>query len=808
MAFRYLQRYCALLVCCVIAITGKPFAQTGVKNIYHDGWIDLNKNGIKDIYEDPTQDIDERVNDLISQMTLEEKTCQMVTLYGYGRVCKDELPTPEWKNMLWKDGIGNIDEHLNNLAYHKTAETKLAWPPSEHVKAINQVQKFFVEETRLGIPAEFTNEGIRGLCHEKCTSFPSQLGIGASFNTSLAYHMGRITGAEAKTLRYNNVYSPILDVARDPRWGRQVECYGEDPFLVSTLGYQTIIGLQEQGIVSTPKHFAIYGAPKGGRDGEARTDPHITERELHSIYLVPFAKAVKEGKVKGLMSSYNDYNGVPVSSSDYFLTELLRNQWGFKGYIVSDSRAVEFICDKHHVAADRKDAVYQSVKAGLNVRTDFTMPEDFAMPLRELVREGTLSMDIVDLRVKDILRVKFEEGLFDEPFGKQFDEADKLIANSEFLKVAYQASLESIVLLKNENNILPLDFSKYRSVLVTGPNAMAINHSISRYGPSHIDVVSVLRGIQEKFPKDVKINYSKGCDFFDKNWPENEIIPMAPTPEEQSEIDRAVKMAKKNDLIIAVVGDDEETVGESRSRTSLDLPGNQNKLLEALYTTGKPMVVVLINGRAMTINWINKFVPAVIDGWFQGQFGGSAIADVLVGNYNPGGKLPISFPKSVGQLPMNFPNKPGAQANQPIGGANGAGNTRVNGFLYPFGYGLSYTTFEYKNLKIDQATLKNNQVARITAQITNTGKRKGDEVVQLYFADCVSTVTVYEKQLRGFARVSLEPDETKTVSFELSRDDLSLYNRAMEFVLEPGEFEIMVGSSSEDIRLTQKIQVN
>ena len=424
-------------------------------NIYNEGWIDLNKNKVRDVYEDSSAKIEDRVEDLLSQMTLEEKTCQMVTLYGYGRVCLDELPTEAWKSLSWKDGIGNIDEHLNNLAYHPAAVTQKAWPPSNHIKSLNQVQQFFIEETRLGIPAEFTNEGIRGLCHEKCTSFPSQLGVGATFNKELSYEIGKITGVEAKMLRYNNVYSPILDVSRDPRWGRQVECYGEDPFLVRELGYQNIRGIQDQGVISTPKHFAIYSTPKGGRDGEARTDPHITERELYSLYLYPFEKAVKEGKVKGIMSSYNDYNGIPITASEYFLTDLLRKQWGFNGYVVSDSRAVEFIADKHHVAKDRKEAILKAVKAGLNIRTDFTMPEEYVLPLRSLVVEGLLDMNVIDDRVRDILRVKFQEGLFDKPYAENFEEADTTVSNADFQKVAYQSSLASVVLLKNENHLLP-----------------------------------------------------------------------------------------------------------------------------------------------------------------------------------------------------------------------------------------------------------------------------------------------------------------------------------------------------------------
>ncbi len=777
------------------------------ENIYHSNWIDFNKNGVKDVFENSSKPVNKRIEDLLSKMTLEEKSCQMATLYGFGRVLEDELPTSSWKKEIWKDGIGNIDEQLNNLAYHPRSATDKAWPPSNHIKALNEIQRFFVEHTRLGIPVDFTNEGIRGLCHEKATSFPSQIGVGSTWNKDLVSQIGHITGKEAKLLGYTNVYAPILDIARDPRWGRTVECYGEDPYLVGELGYNMVKSIQEQGVVATPKHFAIYSAPKGGRDGDARTDAHITERELFSLYLHPFKRAIKDAGALGVMSSYNDYNGVPVTSSSYFLKDILRDSWGFKGYVVSDSRAVEFIADKHRVAKDHKEAVLKAVDAGLNIRTDFTMPEDYIIPIRELVKEGKLSMETIDDRVRDILRVKFWQGLFDNPYGEAFEKADKIVSNDDFQKIAYRSSLESIVLLKNSDNMLPLDFSKYKSILVTGPNAKAINHSVSRYGPSNIEVVSVYEGIKQKFPKGVDIKYAKGCDFFDENWPDSEIIPTAPSASDQKEIDKAVEKAKTVGLAIVVVGDDEETVGESRSRTSLDLPGNQQQLIEAIYKTGTPVVVVLINGRPLTINWINKYVPAVVEGWFQGKFGGAAIADVLVGNYNPGGKLPISFPKTIGQIPMNFPSKPGAQANQPAKGPNGSGKTRVGGFLYPFGYGLSYTTFNYSNLNVKSKIKNNKGKIYVSVDVTNSGKRKGDEVVQLYFSDETSSVTVYEKQLRGFERISLEPGETKKVNFVLNQDDLSLYNQNMDFVLEPGVFEIMVGSSSEDIRLKQNIKI-
>lgn len=773
-------------------------AEPNKVSIYKSGWIDFNKNNVLDTYEDPQQDIELRIQDLISQMTLEEKTCQLATLYGYGRVCQTELPTPEWKNQIWKDGIGNIDEHLNSVAYNEKAQTDLSWPPSEHVRALNEVQRFFVEETRLGIPVDFTNEGIRGLCHEKATSFPSQVGIGASWNKELVKNIGKIVGNEARLLGYTNIYTPVLDLARDPRWGRVVECYGEDPYHVGELGYEMVSAVQEQNVVSTPKHFAVYSVPKGGRDDDARTDPHVSNREMEYMYLHPFRRAIKDAGALGVMSSYNDYDGIPVTGSSLFLTDILRNRWGFNGYVVSDSRAVEFIAWKHGIVENVKEAVYESITAGLNIRTDFTMPQDYILPLRELYQEGRISDELLNKRVADVLRVKFWLGLFDDPYSGNEEVADNMVGGNSSQKIAYQASLESIVLLKNENNILPLDFSKYDNILVTGPNAASINHSISRYGPSNIEVISILDGIRQKFPPDASIKYTKGCDFFDSNWPENELYSIPPTAEEMTEMKKAIKLAKKSDLVIVVVGDDESTVGESRSRTSLNLPGNQQILVEEMYNTGKPVIVILVNGRAMTINWIDKYIPAILEAWFQGKYGGIAVAEVLTGAYNPGGKLPVSFPRSVGQLPMNFPNKPGSQADQRPDRKH---PTRTGGFLYPFGYGLSYTSFEYSNLKTEVSGTTNNLNINVSVDVRNIGQLKGDEVVQLYFSDPVACVTVYEKQLRGFERISLEPGESKTVKFTLTKKDLALLDREMEWTVEPGEFKILIGSSSTDIRL-------
>jgi len=770
-------------------------------SIYHKGWIDHNKNGKMDPYENPELDIESRIDDLLARMTLEEKTCQMATLYGYGRVLKDELPTEQWLNEIWKDGIANIDEHLNGLD-RPACRTEYSWPPSKHAWALNQVQKFFIEKTRLGIPVDFTNEGIRGVCHEGATSFPAPIGIGSTWDKELVAAIGHVTGKEARALGYTNIYSPVLDLARDPRWGRTVECYSEDPYLASQLGVMQVKALQAEGVASTLKHFAVYSIPKGGRDGAARTDPKAPLWDVETIYLAPFRAAVRDAGALGVMSSYNDYNGVPITGSKEFLTGILREKWGFKGYIVSDSDAVLFLFNKHHVAPTYKDAVRQAVEAGLNVRTTFTPPEVFINPLRELVREGKISMRTIDERVRDVLRVKFLLGLFEHPYVENPELSDQIVHCKEHQEISLRAARESIVLLKNEGNLLPLR-KDLKSILVAGPNAKATKELMSRYGPSKVKVITVFEGIKNKVSPRTEVKYAKGCELIDANFPESEILPSPPSEREKAEIEKARRLAATVDVAVVVIGESRRTVGESHSRTSLDLTGYQLDLVKAIYSTGTPTVVVLMNGRPLTINWIDKYIPAIIEAWFPGEMGGQAIADVLFGDYNPGGKLPITFPKSVGQIPMNFPYKPASQA----GTKHKKQLCRVTGVLYPFGYGLSYTKFKYDNLRIEPQKQGPGGNVVVSFEVQNIGDRTGDEVVQLYINDVTSSVITFTKVLRGFERVTLKPGERKKVTFTLTPDDLALLNRHMEWVVEPGTFEVMVGSSSEDIRLRGRFEI-
>ena len=761
--------------------------------IYHKGWIDFNKNGKMDLYENPKAPLEDRVQDLLSQMTLEEKTCQMATLYGSGRVLKDALPQDNWKTEVWKDGIGNIDEEHNGLGAFKS---EYSFPYAKHVDAKHTIQRWFVEKTRLGIPVDFTNEGIRGLCHDRATYFPAQCGQGATWNKKLIARIGEVEAKEAVALGYTNIYSPILDIAQDPRWGRCVETYGEDPYLVGELGKQMITSLQKYNLVATPKHFAVYSIPIGGRDGKTRTDPHVAPREMRTLYIEPFRMAFQEAGALGVMSSYNDYDGEPITGSYHFLTEILRQEWGFKGYVVSDSEAVEFISNKHKVADTYEDGIAQAVNAGLNIRTHFTPPADFILPLRKAVDDGKISQETLDKRVAEILRIKFWLGLFDNPYRGNGKQAEQIVHSKEHQAVSLEAARQSLVLLKNETHLLPLSKS-IRSIAVIGPNADEQTQLICRYGPANAPIKTVYQGIKELLPH-AEVIYKKGCDIIDPHFPESEILDFPKTAEEVRLMQEVIRAAKQAEVVVMVLGGNELTVREDRSRTSLNLPGRQEELLKAVCATGKPVILVMLDGRASSLNYAAAHVPAILHAWFPGEFCGQAVAEALFGDYNPGGRLAVTFPKSVGQIPFAFPFKPGSDESS---------STSVYGALYPFGHGLSYTTFTYSDLHISPSHQGVQGDIHVSCKIKNTGKIKGDEVVQLYLRDEISSVTTYTKVLRGFERISLKAGEEQTVHFRLRPQDLGLWDKNMNFRVEPGSFKVMLGASSTDIRLHGQFEI-
>lgn len=761
--------------------------------IYHKGWIDFNKNGKMDLYENPKAPLEDRVQDLLSQMTLEEKTCQMATLYGSGRVLKDALPQNNWKTEVWKDGIGNIDEEHNGLGAFKS---EYSFPYAKHVNAKHTIQRWFVEKTRLGIPVDFTNEGIRGLCHDRATYFPAQCGQGATWNKKLIARIGEVEAKEAVALGYTNIYSPILDIAQDPRWGRCVETYGEDPYLVGELGKQMITSLQKYNLVATPKHFAVYSIPIGGRDGKTRTDPHVAPREMRTLYIEPFRMAFQEAGALGVMSSYNDYDGEPITGSYHFLTEILRQEWGFKGYVVSDSEAVEFISNKHKVADTYEDGIAQAVNAGLNIRTHFTPPADFILPLRKAVDNGKISQETLDKRVAEILRIKFRLGLFDNPYRGNGKQAEQIVHSKEHQAVSLEAARQSLVLLKNETNLLPLSKS-IRSIAVIGPNANEQTQLICRYGPANAPIKTVYQGIKELLPH-TEVIYKKGCDIIDPHFPESEILDFPKTAEEVQLMEEAIRAAKQAEVVVMVLEGNELTVREDRSRTSLNLPGRQEELLKAVCATGKPIILVMLDGRASSINYAAAHIPAILHAWFPGEFCGQAVPEALFGDYNPGGRLAVTFPKSVGQIPFAFPFKPGSDESS---------STSVYGALYPFGHGLSYTTFTYSDLHISPSHQGVQGDIHVSCKIKNTGKIKGDEVVQLYLRDEISSVTTYTKVLRGFERISLKAGEEQTVHFRLRPQDLGLWDKNMNFRVELGSFKVMLGASSTDIRLHGQFEI-
>ena len=773
--------------------------QQKTENIYHKGWTDLNKNGKEDIYENPNEPVAKRVQNLLSQMNLTEKACQLTTLYGYHAVLKDPLPTPEWKHEIWSNGIANIDEQLtgwrNDMEY--------ALPYSKHAEEINEIQKFFIEDTRLGIPVDFTNEGIAGLKAAKTTSFPREIGQGCTFDKPLIHAIGVVEGKEARALGFTNVYAPEMDVATDARWGRVESCYSSSPYLNGQLGDAMVEGMQSQGIASTLKHFAVYSIPIGGRDGGVRTHPMVAPREMREIYLEPFREVFETAHPMGVMASYNDYDGVPVIASKWFMDTLLRKTYGFNGYVVSDSRAVEYVWEKHHVAPDYEDAIRQCLEAGLNVRTDFTKATDYIDPLIDAVRKGKIPMSVINKRVAEVLSVKFRLGLFDHPYVKDPAAANSIVHDKASQELSLRAAEESIVLLKNEslpgqeNKLLPLNPSDIKTVAVIGPNADEIKSMRSGYGPADFDVVTTYQGIKNALPG-ARVLYAEGIQHVDPHFPESDVENFPLTEEEKNSIDSAVNIAKQSDVVVMVLGDNNKTVGESHSRVSLDLPGHQTELLQAVAATGKPVVLVLINGRPLSINWAAQHIPAIVEAWYPGETTGTAIANVLFGKYNPGGKLAQPVPKSAGQEILTFPYDPGDE---------GSGRARVTGFLYPFGYGLSYTTFRYSDLKVTPSDPKAGKDITVSFSVTNTGNVKGDAVPQLYTHQETSDVITYVKKLRGFERITLNPGETKNVTFTITPRDLSIYDKEMKFREEPGTYIAEIGSSSEDIELQQKFEV-
>jgi beta-glucosidase len=740
--------------------------------------------------------MEQRIDDLLSRMTLEEKVAQLESLWENRAFHKDPKTLitddkgnflPERAANLFKDGIGEMS---------RPSEPTVGRNPRQTAEFTNTMQKWFRENTRLGIPVLFHVECLHGLVSPGATSFPQAIGMAATWDPKLVRDVFSATAAEARSIGAERCLAPVLDLARDPRWGRTEETYGEDPYLVSRLGVGAIRGYQGPGspnldkahVFATAKHFAVHGQPEGGTNV---APGNYSERVVREYFLKPFYYAVTEANAQSVMASYNEIDGIPSHSNRHLLTDILRNEWGFNGLVISDYFGIMELIRIHHITNSQEEAARMALEAGVDTELPFI---DAYGTLVDQVKQGKISESTIDRSVRRLLRQKFQAGLFEDPYVDPA-QAEKIFNSPEHRELALKAAHEVLTLLKNDNQLLPLDKTKYKHVAVIGPNAAEAH--LGGYSNQPGRAVSILQGIKDKVGKNAEILYSEGCKITETppDWDADKVV-IGDSTLNAKRIDEAAKLAKKADLIILALGDNEQTSREAWSpehkgdRDSLDLLGNQDDLAKAMLATGKPVVVVLLHGRPNAINFIAANVPAILDGWYLGQEGGTAVADVLFGDYNPAGRLPITVPRSVGQLPDYYYQKPSAKREF-------LGSTTEP--LYPFGWGLSYSKFEYSNLRLAPEHIGPQGATKAMVDVKNASALAGQEVVQLYIRDEFSSVTRPVKELRGFERISLAPGESKTVEFQLGPEELSFLNRDMHRIVEPGTFDIMAGGNSVDL---------
>ena len=731
-------------------------------------------------YRNPKLPIEQRVADLVKRMTLEEKVEQIAGGRRRGLAQLDPEAKAVFEKMrdLWQ-----VDSQVNA---HDAAVLR------------NNAQKYLVEKTRLGIPAFFQGEALHGYMSIGSTSFPQVLGLASTWDPALVKQVFTAAADEMSAAGSNQAFTPVLDLARDPRWGRTEETYGEDPYLVSRMAVAAVTGLQgddllidRHHVLATAKHFAVHGQPEGGTN----TAPgNYSERTIRESFLMPFQAAVQEGHVGSVMASYNEIDGIPSHINRWLLDKVLRQEWGFRGYVTSDGGGLQMLVETHHVAADKAEAARKALAAGV----DFDLSDGSVyQTLLEQVQQGVVPEAELDLAVSRVLAAKFRLGLFEHPYVDP-DYAAKTTNSAEHKALALKAADKAIVLLKNDGNLLPLDARKIKTIAVIGPNAADVHLGGYSRDAGAGNEVSILDGIRARASSaGVKVLYAEGCKItLGKQgwaaWYENEVKFPEPGSETAS-IQAAADVARKADVAIVVVGENESTNREAWSeqhlgdRDSLDLLGSQEALVRAVVETKTPTVVLLINGRPLSVNYVKEHVPAILEGWYLGERGGIAAAEVLFGDVNPGGKLPISFPRNVGELPDYYDHKPSANRSY-----LGDGHAPI----FPFGWGLSYTTFHFDNLKVEPVTIRPGGNATVRVDVTNTGSREGDEVAQLYIHQQVASVTRPVKELRGFRRITLKPGEKQTVEFTLTPDALSLLDVNMNRVVEPGTFDIMVGPNS------------
>lgn len=703
--------------------------------------------------------LERKINQLLARMTLAEKLGQLQQLDGEA----NGNFRPEHLDLVRKGLLGST---LNVRGAART----------------NELQRVAMNESRLKIPLLFGFDVIHGYR----TVFPIPLGEAATWDPAAVEQSAAIAAKESRAAGVHWTFAPMVDIARDARWGRIAEGSGEDPFLGAAMARARVVGFQGADysagdkVVACAKHWVAYGAAEGGRDYNT-TD--LSERTLREIYFPPF-KAAHDAGVGTFMSAFNDLNGVPTSANPFTLTAVLRGEWKFDGIVVSDYESVKELIN-HGLAADEKDAA----TAGLNAGVDMEMVSRlYNKHGEELLKDRKISVATINEAVRRILRIKFRLGLFEKPYADEASESSSIFTK-QHLDAARVTAARSLVLLKNEGDVLPLSKS-LKSIAVVGPladNQKDVIGSWTGDGKQE-DAVTLLAGIKSKVSPQTVVRYAKGSEINDDT---------------TSGFDEAVRIARGSEVVIVAVGESAEMSGEAASRTSLDLPGRQQDLLKALHATGKPVVVVLMNGRPLTINWAAETVPAILETWFAGTQTGHAIADVLFGDVNPGGKLPVTFPRSVGQVPLYYNHKT-------TGRPPDVKNKYTSKYLdvpwtplFPFGYGLSYTKFKFTAPQLSARRIGTNNSLTVSVEVENTGKRAGDEVVQLYIRDVAASVTRPVKELKGFQRITLQPGEKRRVQFTLGPEHLGFYNRTMKFMVEPGEFKVMVGANSQDLLETK-----
>jgi beta-glucosidase len=740
-------------------------------------------------YKNPSLPIPQRVEDLLQRMTLEEQAAQ---LRGY--FSSDTLAFDEHGNFI---GVQDTAVLYHGIGSYGTWSLWRTLSPRYRAQCINGIQRYMREKTRLGIPVFVFSEALHGFMAYGATSFPQAIALGCTWDTALVEQVFTAAALEASARGTRQVLSPVLDLARDPRWGRTEECYGEDPYLVSRMGMAAVFGFQgrdtiidDRHVAATLKHFAGHGQAEGGRNIAPVNCP---EREFRETHLYPFEMAVTKAHARSVMASYNEWDGVPNHVNHKLLSDILRGEWGFGGFVMSDGGGMDVTYREHCAAADSIESGILSLNAGI----DYELGRGNCFgSLAQEVNLGEVSADAVRRAAARVLRVKFECGLFDRPYA-DIDVLAQVTNSAEHKSLALKAASEAMVLLKNDKHILPFDSTKIKTLAVIGPNAAEVH--LGGYSAVPMKGVGVLDGLREFAKGKFKILFAEGCKITvnkECDWQVNENPALNDASSDRKLIKDAVDIAGQSDAVVLVLGENELICREAWSeihlgdRDDLDLVGRQNELADTILRIGKPTVVLLINGRPITINDLRAKAPAIIECWYLGQETGRAVADVLFGKANPSGKLTVTFPRSVGQLPCYYDRKPSRFRDYVLADSSP---------LFPFGFGLSYTTYTYDNLTISPKTVTTDATAEVSVEICNTGRVKGDEIVQLYIHDLISLPTRPVKELKDFARVTLDPGETRTVRFALTPDKLATIGSNMKRSVPPGLYEIRVGTNSQDV---------